>query len=129
MAITARITHIYRNDKDKDGKLFIASSGFNAGKPFTKISVKIEHAEYVDTYINGFGSYITDKWNVGDEITIDITKKPYNGKDYFNFRTIRPVDPQVEARFVKIEKRLTDLESENKSPSNPSDVAPEDLPF
>ena len=132
--ITTRIAHIYRSDKDKEGNLMIAKSGFNKGKPFTKISIKVEHTDYPDMYLNGFGSWITDKWEVGDEVHIEVTPRVYNDKTYHDFKPAKPIDPLVKAEFKKIEARLDKLENKPSTGGVPpvdytSDVKPEDLPF
>lgn len=72
------------------------------------VGIKIEG---FDGWINGSFNEMVAKWKVGDELELEIDKKEYKGKTYYNFKapsakvTRAEFDLLVE-RISKIEKRL-----------------------
>lgn len=78
-----------------------------SGKTYTPLTIKLE--EYGNEFINGFSNFTTDKWQVGDNVELEITEKEYNGKMYKNFKTTRSgVSSQA---LEEINKKLDDIKS------------------
>ena len=69
-----KLTKIYRNDKDKEGKYFVSKEG----RPYSKIAVKC--VEYGDHYLNGFSGYWNQDWIEGQVVGVDIEEVMINGK-------------------------------------------------
>ncbi len=73
------LSSVTRYTKDREGNPLISQSGFNKGKPYTRISLKtIQHGERA---ISGFENPQTKNWQAGDDVEIEVTEK--NG--YLNF--------------------------------------------
>ncbi len=85
------ITKVYKNDKKKDGTLYVISKGQHAGKNFTRIGIQTDKTGE-DTYYNN--ALATDKAmniEVGQSLLLNLTeqiKVDGSGKWYnFNFPT------------------------------------------
>lgn len=88
------------------------------GKPYKACSIKV-----ADRWLNGFGNAETEKWQAGDNVTIDIYQEEWNGKIYDRFKTVDKAD-MLEIRVKKLEDAVFD-----KAPEVPKPPDYEDLPF
>jgi hypothetical protein len=77
-----------------------------AGKPYTSVGIQV--AEFGDTWINGFGSNHTAKWNRGDKVDLDIYDESKNGRVYKNFK-LPDKNQAIEQRVEKLEKQMAFL--------------------
>lgn len=88
-----KLTFVKRTDSDQQGNALISKQG----KPYTRVSIKIESKG--DRYISGFGSKENEAWKVGDEVEISITEsssKDKNGQPYLNFTVPKKEDRTLE---------------------------------
>lgn len=84
----------YVNNEDKTSK---------AGKPYTACGIKTE--QHGDQFINGFGNPQTKRWNVLDEVEIEVYEEEYQGKKSLKFKTKHPMDDFRE-RIEKLEAKV-----------------------
>ena len=108
--MTETITFLKRDNTDREGNTLIAKSGPNAGKPYTRMSIKVESKG--DRYLSGFGNPGNASWQVGDSVDIVITesdKLDKNGLPYLNFTQAKPADVASEG-ISKILDKLTAMQ-------------------
>lgn len=97
------LTGIYRKTTDKDGKPLMGKNG----KAYEKVSIKA--AEYGNEFIGGFGGEWNKTWKEGDEITLDITKATFNGKEYLNFARVNMTERMMDM-ITELNTRVKALE-------------------
>lgn len=99
-----KVTLTYVNNEDKVSK---------NGKSYKSCSIKCE--EFGDAWINGYGNYETQDWQVGDRVDVFIYDNHYNGNVYKNFKTIHPtvrLQAVVTAMFnVLVAKNLVESQA------------------
>lgn len=71
-----------------------------SGKNYIICGIKID-----SQWLNGFGSKITEGWQPGMTVEIDVYEEEYNGKMYKKFKLLKKED-LLEARISNLEKRL-----------------------
>ena len=81
-----RLTRVFRNTKDKDGKDLINKNN----KPYERVSIKTE--EYNDKWLSGFGNDNNKEWKEGDEVTLEVVEKG----QYLNFSPVKMEDRLME---------------------------------
>lgn len=87
------LTKVYRNDKDKDGKLLKTKDG----RAYTKLSVKTK--EYGDKWISGFSNFWNEDWEEGMVVGATVEQ---NG-EYLNLKKPDPIKA-LEDRVTKLEE-------------------------
>lgn len=102
---TVTLTAVYHNDKDRDGKPYVAQK---TGKPYTKCNIKV--AEYGDKYLSGFGNAVTKTWNVGDTVEIEIETRG----EYLNFSVPKKetgggLSDQDRETLMRLEKKIDSI--------------------
>jgi len=90
------ITEIKRYDKDKNGSPLVNRNG----KPYQRVVIKVGGNE---NQISGFGSELTDSWNVGDEVDVEITQ---SGK-YWNFKPATQKSMEANLVIAKLDEILS----------------------
>jgi hypothetical protein len=122
-----KITGIWINDKDKEGKKFISSRG----KGYWKVAILCD--KYPKKYLS---SLIFDEdderfhWQIGDEIEIVVEK---NG-DFLNFKVPTRLD-RLEIRVKALEEFMINPAGKKEMPPEilekepEKEIQPEDLPF
>lgn len=79
------ITKVYKNDKKKDGSLYVIGKGKNVGQNFTRVGIQTDqHGE--DTYYNN--ALATDKAmtiEVGQSLLLNFTDTPDGENVWKNF--------------------------------------------
>lgn len=76
-----KLTTIASTNKKKDGTVMVNKFG-----NFWRVGIKTEQHE--DQWLNGFTKY-EPKWEVGDEIDIEVTTEEFNGKEQLKFRVAK----------------------------------------
>lgn len=119
MAEKITLTGVWRNDRTSA-----------AGKPFVSVSVKCR--EYGDKYLSGFGSAWNQAWKAGDEVDVDIVKKPgtdKNGKpvEYLNFSKPDPI-VDLTKHYMALATRMAKVEQQLKELTAPRKATPAELP-
>ena len=93
-----------------------------AGKDYVRVGLKLDN---LDGWVNGFGDKVTDGWSQGDEVTVRLKSREYEGKTYWDFETLTIADRLVpkmddlEKRIEKIEKHLKNQKDVNDKEYNP----------
>jgi hypothetical protein len=124
-----KLLKLTRFTHDRDGQQYIAKSGPNKGNPYVKLSIQIDHPDYENMYLGGFENFTSKNWEVGQEIDIEVTKREYNGKEFFDFKPNRPLDASLEERLQKIEADITNLKlSCTKQQPSSQDSSSQQLP-
>lgn len=138
-----KLTYVNSTTTDKEGN----SLKTKAGKPYTRLSLKVESKG--DRYVSGFGNTENKDWKVGDEVDIVITEsttQDKNGNPYLNFSMPKKedkVDEKLEMILNKLTGLIISVETikEAVRPKKPStyptqsnetafdDVPSEDVPF
>ena len=114
-----KLTKVYRNDKDKDGKPFVSKEG----RPYSKIAVKcVEHG---DQYLNGFSAYWNRDWIEGMVVETEIEEVVIGGKTYLNLKKPDPL-AELEARVTELERLISLIMSQ---PQGVNDKKDKEIPF
>ena len=71
-----------------------------AGKNYPTCAIKVD-----SQWLNGFGCKVTEAWQPGMTIEVDVFEEEYNGKMYKKFKLLKKED-LLEARVTKLEERL-----------------------
>lgn len=103
------ITKVYINDKDKAGKPFLTKEG----KPYKKIAIKVDYADYDGKYISSLVFKEDDpklQIKEGERRKLIVT---HNG-DYLNFELPSRAD-LIEERLTAIENLLRNFQPNSKS--------------
>lgn len=111
------IEQVFVSDRSKEGKPFIGRNG----KPFKKVAIKVG-----DQWFSGFGNYITETYQAGDTVMIEVSEREYNGKIYYDFKPAGKLE-LLEMRIEKLEelvKKLGYVTNEVKQ-----DVPEDEIPF
>jgi hypothetical protein len=95
---TYKLTKVTRFTTNKEGQPLKTKDG----RPYT--SVRIQVAEYGQSWISGFGNAQNNSWKEGDDAELIIEKKG----EYLNFSMPKPVDKQNELN-EKILNKLTQM--------------------
>lgn len=82
------LTQVKKYTKDANGKPYIAQSGPNKGKPYTRMNIQVQ--EYGDRWISLFGNSRNDGWRAGDQVELEITEKTVGDKTYLNAEMPKP---------------------------------------
>ena len=86
-----KITKVFKNDKKKDGSLYVISKGTNAGKNFIRIGVQTDKTGENTYYNNALATDKAMNIEVGQSLLLNLTEKAKedgNGNWYnFNFPT------------------------------------------
>ena len=85
------ISKVFKNDKKKDGSLYVISKGTNAGKNFTRIGVQTDKTGENTYYNNALATDKAMNIEVGQSLLLNFTEQDRTdgeGKWYnFNFPT------------------------------------------
>lgn len=132
-----KLTFVKRTDTDAKGDALVSKQG----KPYTRVSIKVESKG--DRYISGFGNQGNAEWKVGDEVDITITEsdtKDKTGKPYLNFSQPKKQENNSEQMEIILNK-LTGIQltlgaiADHVIPKKKAayeyaeDENPEDVPF
>ena len=109
-----KLTKVYINDKDKEGKPFIGKNG-----AYSKIAVKCQ--EYGDRYLSGFVSQWNANWKIGDTVEVDIEEKG----EYLNIHKPDPV-AELEKRVRALENQFAQFINQPQADEGPNI---KDVPF
>ncbi len=115
-----KITKIYRSDKNKKGEPFINKYG-NA---YQRIAIQTD--KHDDKWVGGFGDDTTGKWDIGDEVNIDIEKDG----DWLNFKIAKEISNDLADlmdRVTLLEREVKSLGSAKPAQNNPVDNSPNDI--
>jgi len=93
------IEKISRFTKDKNGNPLKGSNG----KSYERVLLTVNGKT-----ISGFGSQSNADWQVGEEVTIDITKVDKDGKTYYNFAPVNATSMLLQ-RVEQLEKKVDSL--------------------
>lgn len=99
------LTKIQRFTKDKEGNDLIAQSGFNKGKPFTRLVIYTQEHE---KSLSGFDSAVSANWKEGDKVEIEVKE---NGQ-YLNFsvpKTGGSMTQEDRDRLLRVEIIVTQI--------------------
>lgn len=96
-----------------------------------KVGLKIKNTSGEEVWINGFMD-VAPQWNAGDEVTVDIYPKEYNGKTYWNFKVEAhfPNPTRTEIKEIQenpLETRVLVLEQQMKELLKKKEVTVEDI--
>jgi hypothetical protein len=100
------------------------------GNPFKRVFLEFGEEAVNDKLWEGTASYLdyyddSASWNEGTELEGNIVKRDVNGKTFWNFYKIRPLDV-LEERVQNLEDRMTELENKLSSSDGGADAS---LPF
>lgn len=90
----------YRNDKDKQGVPLVSKQG----KPYTRLSLKVNEIGNGETWLSGFGNKTNEQWKEGDVVELIVTQ---NGQ-YYNFETPK-LEDLLAARVSALEVQMMNL--------------------
>ena len=102
------ISYINVFKEGKDGKLYVSKNG----KPFVRVSIKVEDPQYKDEYISGLWFGADCPWKVGESVEIIIREEEYQGKKQWKFELPKKENPnqkyfeEINDRLLKIEMML-----------------------
>src|SRR3990167_2470575 len=99
------ISYINVFKTDKEGKPYTTKTG----KPFVRVSIKVEDELYKDQFISGLWFGADCPWKVGDVVSLIIREEEYQGKKSLKFELPKKENPN-QKYFEEITGRLLKLE-------------------
>src|SRR3990167_6408169 len=105
------ISYINVFKEGKDGKLYVSKNG----KPFVRVSIKVEDPQYKDEYISGLWFGADCPWKVGESVEIIIREEEYQGKKQWKFEVPKKENPnqkyfeEIMGRLLKLELMLVSI--------------------
>lgn len=116
----------------------IVIHGISRKEKFSKKGEKFESVglKYRGKWYSGFGSKITDGWDVGMTVKVDLWEEPgSDGQMYGKFVVLVPGKREQQKNVEKVNQETGEIEEplddipDMEPEKNTTEVAPEDLPF
>lgn len=120
MAEKVTISRISFFNKDRDGKDLVNKQG----KPYTRCLIDTTDGRTM----SGFKNQTTETWNEGDEVTVEVTEREYNGQTYYNFNT-----PKTGGKDLELHSKVDEIlewvrsQSSAKKPATGQNTANENV--
>ena len=101
MIKNCRIVEIKDYTTDKDGKALTTRDN----RPFTRRTIKVEGS---DKILSGFKG--KENFEIGQEYTLEIEEKEFNGKKYYNW-SLPKMENRMMDMIVDLQRRVGKLEA------------------
>ena len=86
-------------------------------KPYVACSIKV-----AGVWHSGFGNKITQGWQGGQSVMVDLYEETFNGKQYKKFKPVTQSD-LMEERLVKLEQRMDACSRAIKAMQTPDNIS------